>query len=190
MSIEYDKYLSMHRACVRHALTWILSRLPEDSLNKIYPKVNTTALTLQVEAHDLSKNSPKEYEAYDDFFYATNRTNEIKEAFDYAWLHHLHHNPHHWQYWVLKDDDGSKSSMKALKMPDDYVLEMIADWWSFSWKDYIVSHDKVDLYEIFTWYSEHKDSMLLHADTKKQVEATLDLIRDTLDDSDSWVSLI
>ena len=33
-------------------------------------------------------------------------------------------------------------------MPYDYILEMICDWWSFSWQS-------GDLYEIFKWYEDH-----------------------------------
>lgn len=27
------------------------------------------------------------------------------ELFDVAWLYHQHRNPHHWQYWCLREDD-------------------------------------------------------------------------------------
>src|SRR5947207_278928 len=30
----------------------------------------------------------------------------VDEAFDGAWLHHQHVNKHHWQHWVLRNDDG------------------------------------------------------------------------------------
>ena len=65
--------------------------------------------------HDQSKYDEEEYEAYDDYFYGKEGKDEddiavIDNAFDYAWLHHIHHNPHHWQYWVLvNDDDGTKA---------------------------------------------------------------------------------
>ena len=32
-----------------------------------------------------------------------------------------------------------------LEMPYDYIIEMICDWWSFSWQS-------GNLYEIFKWY--------------------------------------
>lgn len=48
-----------------------------------------------------------------------------KRAFDRAWLHHQHANPHHWQHWVLREDDGGT---KVLQMPEPLVREMVADW--------------------------------------------------------------
>ncbi len=57
------------------------------------------------------------------------------EAYDRAWLHHLHNNPHHWQYWVMPPEfnpDGDHDN-GCLKMPEEYVLEMIADWMGQIW---------------------------------------------------------
>ena len=55
-------------------------------------------------------------------------------------------------------------------MPAEYVFEMIADWWSFSF-------GKGDLEEIFDWYAEHgNENMLLHPNTRKLVDKILDSI--------------
>ena len=193
MSIQYDMYLKAHRECVNHAISFFLNWLDQTKLNDILPKLNTTELMQNVYIHDASKNSQEEYDAYDDYFYADKRTTEIMQAFDYAWLHHLHNNPHHWQYWILKEDEGSvfNNSMiaKPLDIPDIFILEMLADWWSFSWKNFLLSHDKNDLYEVFNWYDEHVDKMLLHENTKKKVEDILSLIRGFLDSDEHGISV-
>lgn len=190
MSIDYDNYLKMHKACVSHGVMWLLHF---GKLNDILPKINTQQLLENVAQHDASKYLPEEYAAYDDYFYGK-KTKEVEEAFDYAWLHHLHCNPHHWQYWILKEDDSLASSdsmaIKCLEIPDVYILEMIADWWSFSWKNYLFSHDKDDLYEIFNWYNDHLDKICMHPASKKKVEQLLDLIRDILDNSNHVVELV
>ena len=96
---------------------------------------------------------------------------KVKIDFDYAWLHHIHQNPHHWQHWVLvNDDEGSY----ALEMPKEFVYEMICDWWSFS-------HKTGNLYEIFDWYKAHSKKMILHENTRKLVEEILDKIKSELD---------
>lgn len=190
MSIAYDSYLKSHRQCVQYGIQWVLSKFSEDELHTLFPKTRIKDLLLIGRCHDLSKDSPEEYEAYDDYFYADQRTDEIEERFSYAWLHHMHHNPHHWQYWILKDDDSDQTSFKALAMPDEYIVEMLADWWSFSWKEYILRHDRNDLYGIFNWYDDHKDRMMLHTKTKDTVEKFLDLLRDKLDSSDSLIELM
>ena len=124
-------------------------------------------------AHDLSKYGAEEYSAYDNYFYGK-KTEDVKRAFDYAWLHHIHNNPHHWQYWVLiNDEDGTK----ALEMPEEYALEMVCDWWAFS-------HKSGNLKEIFDWYKSHKKNMILHEKTRKFVEDLLDKIKKILETED------
>ena len=194
MSLEYDKYLETHRSCVRFGLIWILNRISTEKLSDIFPKLNSQELLENVQAHDASKNSPEEYEAYDNYFYSEKKTKEIEEAFDYAWLHHIHYNPHHWQYWILKEDDSVVSennmTVKCLDIPDNYLLEMIADWWSFSWKQYLTSHDRNDLYEVFIWYEEHTDCILMHKNAKQKVEDLLDVIHDILDNSNTLIEIV
>lgn len=194
MSLEYDKYLETHRSCVRFGLIWILNRISTEKLSDIFPKINSQELLENVQAHDASKNSPEEYEAYDNYFYSEKRTKEIEEAFDYAWLHHIHYNPHHWQYWILKEDDSVVSennmTVKCLDIPDNYLLEMVADWWSFSWKQYLTSHDRNDLYEVFIWYEEHTDCILMHKNAKQKVEDLLDVIHDILDSSNTLIEIV
>lgn len=50
-----------------------------------------------------------------------------KEAcgYSFAWQHHKGHNPHHWEYWI--DNVGTKQN-NPIKMPYEYVVEMICDW--------------------------------------------------------------
>lgn len=161
MSYEYDQYLRDHITAVQNAAMWMQSNL---DLGLLHPN------TLE---HDQSKYGIAEYDAYDEYFYPRKRTESAKKDFQYAWLHHIHNNPHHWQYWVLINDDP-KEGQVPLEMPKDYVIEMIADWWSFSWR-------KGKLYEIFDWYDQHKQYMILHENTRKLVEDILGQIKAKLD---------
>ena len=161
MSAEYTQYIVEHKANVEKAYHWLF----DHNILDIH-----TARPTQIVSHDLSKYQPEEYDAYDNYFYGT-KTKEVKEAFDYAWLHHIHNNPHHWQYWVLiNDEDGTK----ALEMPEEYAIEMVCDWWAFS-------HKSGNLKEIFDWYKSHKKNMILHEKTRKFVEDLLDKIKKELD---------
>ena len=193
MSVAYDDYISVHRNCVMRAVNWMLNRIPSEELKNLFPNLITMQLFEWAAMHDQSKYSMEEYGPYDDYFYGE-RTDEVKKAFDYAWLHHIHNNPHHWQYWVLKEDDTPASSnsmaVKCLEIPDIYILEMIADWWSFSWKNYMASHDKSDLYEIFNWYNDHVDKIAMNPKSKEKVEAVLNLIRDILDNSSNSIEFV
>ena len=74
------------------------------------------------------------------------------------------------------NDDGKcrdPSKVVALEMPKVYALEMVADWWSFSWKS-------GNLFEIFEWYDEHREHIILHERTREYVEHILDVIEEHL----------
>lgn len=166
MSKEYDEYLKDHIMCVQIGFNWIEKNLPD--ILPIGENFDNFG------RHDESKRTAAEYDAYDRYFYGGNKEDkDVKDAFDIAWLHHIHENPHHWQHWVLLEDEGGVSKPKALPIPYRYILEMICDWWAFSWKS-------GNLYEIFDWYKDHEGKMLLEAGTKKKVDDILDKIRGKL----------
>ena len=166
MSKEYDEYLEKHKENVKKAYIWLYTNLPEIFINHLEDD-------LEIDFnHDQSKSNPDEYEAYDAYFYGRHRTLEVIDAFRRAWLLHIHRNPHHWQYWVLINDEPSEGEI-ILEMPYNYIIEMICDWWSFSWKI-------GDLIEIFNWYKEHSNYIKLAPKTREAVEDILLRLRKRL----------
>ena len=99
-------------------------------------------------------------------------TIDYTEAFNRAWLMHIHRNPHHWQYWVLINDEPKEGTI-LIEMPYPYIIEMICDWWAFSWI-------KGDLSEMFAWYKDHADYIKMHNNTRSIVEEILEMIRTKL----------
>lgn len=170
MSKEYDTYLSNHRVNVSRGYNWLHKNLPE-----IFKGVEDRSAELRF-FHDKSKESPDEYNAYDNYFYGKNRSYAVVTKFKWAWLEHIHHNPHHWQHWVLINDDPEEGEV-ILEMPYEYIIEMICDWWSFSWA-------KGNLTEIFSWYEEHSKYIKLAPKTRKTVESILKKIRKKLDENE------
>lgn len=166
MSNQYDRYLENHKANVKKGFEWMLENLPE--LVRDIPDLEWQTGF----AHDQSKSKPDEYEAYDAYFYGGNRSYSVVQEYRKAWLLHLHRNPHHWQHWILINDDPEEGEI-ILEMPDNYILEMICDWWAFSWA-------KGNLSEIFNWYDEHKKYMKLHPDTRKRVEYILGRMKEKI----------
>ena len=167
MSQKYDEYLHEHISNVHKGGEWLIDHdlVEPDVIDK---------LRLLLKKHDKSKLDDEEYDAYDEYFYGKGKDDpKTAEAFDFAWLRHIHQNPHHWQYWVLINDDDGKN--KPLQMPLEYVYEMIADWWSFSWKS-------GDLHEIFDWYADHSGKMILHESTRQTVDRILDRIETILEE--------
>ena len=130
--------------------------------------------------HDLSKFRRGEWIAYRRYFYEdweplvavlkhmpawTGPTAEsVERDFDRAWLAHQHRNPHHWQHWILREDDGD---VKALRMPYRCVVEMVADWMG-------AGRAITGRWGVEDWYRGNKDKMDLHPHTRKEVERILE----------------
>ena len=62
------------------------------------------------------------------------------------------------------------------EIPYRYIVEMICNWWSFSWSS-------EDLTEIFKWYEEHKNHMILHPSTRVIVEDILKKFKNELQEN-------
>lgn len=174
MSEKYDEYITEHRENVFKAFEWLTKNLPELFEDKNFEDECRYYCGFN---HDNSKYEVDEYIAYDIYFYGGNRSHEVVENFNKAWLKHIHRNPHHWQHWILINDNPDEGEI-ILDMPDVYIIEMICDWWSFSWK-------KGDLKEIFKWYDEHVLYMKLSDETRVKVEGILEKIRIKLSESDA-----
>lgn len=100
MSKEYGIYIENHKKNVGKAFQWlidnnILTDFSIEDLNGAHHQC--------IYSHDLSK-----YDAYDAYFYGGNRSYAVVQDFNRALLHHIYRNPHHWQYWVLINDDPDK----------------------------------------------------------------------------------
>lgn len=174
MSKQYDEYIKEHKQNVREAHGWLRTYLPEIFEDDEFKGEVSQLCEFD---HDRSKYSEEEYDAYDKYFYGKNRSYEVVQNFNKAWLHHIHNNPHHWQYWVLINDDPDEGEI-ILDMPNKYIIEMICDWWSFSFK-------KGDLREIFSWYKEHSRYMKLSEYTRDHVEDILYMINRKLTELES-----
>jgi len=89
--------------------------------------------------------------------------------FDKAWLFHQKTQLHHWQFWVLMEENGN---VKILPMDECYWKEMIADWYGAS-----ISTGKSNFsnYKENTklWYLDHMDNIKLNGFTKTLVEIEL-----------------
>lgn len=181
---QYDNYLTTHIANVNKAYQWLKENLPEliSEDNYIYETAYYGELDDIIAQHDGSKYNKIpdaenyyelccEYDAYAEYFYGE-KTPEVEEAFDRAWLSHIHHNPHHWQHWLLQNDDPD-IGLRVLDMPYIFIIELICDWWSFSWKE-----DKLD--EIFSWYEKNKSGIIFSPKTRATVESILAKMKEKL----------
>lgn len=144
-------------------------------------------LYLQGIFHDWSKFLPSEFIPYARHFYGdypvfktmnsgdkwryTGPTKEsVKDAFDLAWLKHIHRNPHHWQYWVLNKDDGR---VKPLYVPQKYLIEMLCDWQGAGRAIHGRYNPEDPYFEVRDWYEQNKDLIKLEPYARFYVEKRL-----------------
>lgn len=143
--------------------------------------------------HDMSKFLPSEWFAYVETFYGTKIHNcydciliwgnqcsvngsgigdgeqaaRCKDfatpAFNLAWLKHQHRNSHHWQYWMLTQDDDAPL---VLEMPLRYRKEMLADWRGASRAQGFGGNTK-------KWYESHRAKMSLQVCTQGWIEKNI-----------------
>jgi len=129
--------------------------------------------------HDLSKFRLDEWIPYVHYFYGNypewktmspgdksyyhGPTKEsIEREFDFAWLLHQKRNRHHWQFWILPEDDGG---VKILPMPDRYRREMLADWRG--------AGRAQGTPDTLAWYTKHRNVLQLHPETRQWIEEQL-----------------
>lgn len=150
MFIKYLKYLIKHKyyvtvECFKRGLYW-------------------RGIT-----HDLSKFLPDEFIPYMKFFYGKSK-DLTKEEFDFAWLKHQKRNPHHWQWWILKNDSGD---IKIFEMSKEYREEMLCDWHGAG--KAIMGKNSNTNSNTKEWYLKNKDKIIIGPDTRKWIEDQLNL---------------
>ena len=158
---EYEEYLKNHIENVKKSYDLIEDKLLIDSDLTVE---ELTQLNHNIENHDKSKYEDVEFYPYLCNFYPSDKNKLNQEEYDYAWLHHQHNNPHHWQHWILREDEGK---LKTLDIPDIYIIEMLCDWSSFRYKNPESTANK--------WYNDNKDKMQLSQNTIQKIEKYLKL---------------
>ena len=122
---------------------------------------------IQLITHDWSKFLPRELIPYARYFYGV--TTEYTEVgFKRAWNYHQKTQPHHWQYWVLING-SDEPKVTPLVMPNKYVKEMVADWMG-------AGRAITGKWEVHDWYIKTKNKIILHDNTRAEVEAILDTL--------------
>lgn len=129
--------------------------------------------------HDLSKFLPNEWIPYANFFYNNNprdKTGYYKptdtgdKAFDFAWLLHQKRNRHHWQWWILPEDEGGA---KVLEIPEPYLTEMICDWIGAGKAQGHSSPKNDPYFETRDWWKANNYKMFFHPETEKEIDRRL-----------------
>ena len=122
--------------------------------------------------HDLSKFLPSEFIPYSNYFYSRPHDEKPKESsidikFDKAWLNHQHRNPHHFQWWILRGDDGNDV---AMEMEWKSILEMLCDWAGAAKAQGRFSPKDDRNREVREWYGKNMHNMQFHVKTRQTIK--------------------
>lgn len=167
---QYEDYLTEHISNVQKAFDLCdknrlkeLTELTDEDLEDI---------EIQISHHDESKYDDEEWNAYLDWFYPEKGKEDNKDeyAYDCAWVHHWHNNPHHYQYWLCIDDDGT---VRPIDIPLNCIIEALCDWHSFSAKNAESTAKK--------WWEDHKDVFVMTDTTKEWFDKLVELFTEPLD---------
>ncbi len=135
--------------------------------------------------HDLSKFLPDEFIPYTNYFYGDKKDNIKKgrnetgyykptdtgdAAFDFAWLIHQKRNKHHWQWWLLPEDEGG---LKIFWMLEPYLTEMICDWIGAGKAQGHFSANNDEYFEVRKWYQQNGNKMKLAKETRIEIESRI-----------------
>jgi len=145
----------------------------------VFKECRKSGITWRGLIHDFSKFRPSEFIPYARYFYGRYPEYSVYEGttikhprlfkedvdrrFDKAWLLHIHRNPHHWQFWLLQEDDGVQ---KNIAIPIKYLKEMVCDWRGAGMA--IAGEDNT-----LEWYEKNKHIINLKRINRKWVEKAI-----------------
>jgi len=164
---KYFKYMLRHKwfvmlTCFKQGLYW--QGLTHDNSKFLLDEFVPYA------RHFYGGNNEKKYKAIAQTKSGYLKSNDKGDIlFDFAWLLHIHRNPHHWQYWILIQDEDAN---KALEMMPKYRKEMLCDWQGAA-----KAQGRIHPNELQDWYKAHKGKMQLNKLTKLETEASIKLLR-------------
>ena len=132
----------------------------------------------------MSKYSPTEFIVgckYYKGYMSPNNAERMDRGYSSAWLHHKGRNKHHLEYWIdydipskkNGDDTNGHSAMAGMKMPINYVCEMLVDRVSAS-KNYL--KDKYTDRSALEYYNRSIDHYLINEDTRALLEYLLEML--------------
>jgi hypothetical protein len=144
---------------------------------KLFQATRETPMLWRGIFHDASKFYPSEFGPYARHFYGkknppggyskyTDRDDD--PDFDAAWEKHWKRNDHHWEHWRLRTRNGGRS---VIHMPQLSWLEMACDWWGAGRAQLGDKHRGWK--STLEWYRDHDDTIELHSDTRRDIEAFL-----------------
>ena len=162
---NYLKYLNQHISCVAKAYNHLKIIIPDlfDGFSDEVIKLTEE----HIKEHDSIKFDPERLRIYGEHF--LNKYD--KDEYNKLIWEHIQKCPHHFQHWLIF---YTPQRIEALEIPYDYIIEMICDWYSFSF----IKNDET---EIVLWYKKYRNSMIFAPKTQIIIDNIIDKIQKYLE---------
>ena len=118
--------------------------------------------------HDLSKYGITEFCSSAKYFQGTSSpidAEKKEKGYSLAWQHHKGHNPHHWEYWCIYDQDKERNSLSFIRQA--YHVEMMCDWMAMS---------QFENNTVPDWYINNQNKIVMNDDDKQFTEMLIDIL--------------
>lgn len=126
--------------------------------------------------HDLSKYSWEEFRTGVRYYQGTrspNAAEKEEKGYSRAWLHHKGRNKHHFEYWTDVSTKEEHWQMVGVKMPVNYLVEMVMDRIAASKIYQGKAYTNASPYQYF---SRNKEYLVMHPETKACLDKILRML--------------
>lgn len=126
--------------------------------------------------HDMSKYSPSEFLIGCKYYQGTQSPNNgerYERGYSSAWLHHKGRNKHHFEYWIDYDTKTTGHPLRGMKMPRNYVVEMLMDRIAAS---KVYNREKYTDHDALAYFLRGKGHYMLHPQTARDLEGLLRIL--------------
>ena len=128
--------------------------------------------------HDLSKYSWEEFKTGVKYYQGTrspNAAEKEEKGYSSAWLHHKGRNKHHFEYWTDVSTAEDHWKIVGVKMPVNYLAEMVMDRIAASKIYQGKNYTDVAPY---TYFSRNKEYIVMHPETKECLDRILLMLKE------------
>lgn len=128
--------------------------------------------------HDLSKYTWEEFRTGVEYYQGTrspNAAEKEEKGYSSAWLHHKGRNKHHFEYWADVSTKEENWKMVGVKMPLNYLVEMVMDRIAASKIYQGKNYTDASPHMYFTRSKEH---IIMHPETKEMLNTILTMLKE------------
>jgi hypothetical protein len=178
-----NKHIALVQANIQKVVKNLNKVFPDYLISDVTILVFRNTLLLQALKHDLSKFEEPERTPYIEMtwvkrFDKTNKDKNklVEQSFIEATQHHVLTNKHHPEYWDQKNakiDPNNRDKLlkciDASEMPNNYVVEMVCDWFAMS--------QELKTNTAREWFNKNKNVRWKFSDAQeKLILKTLDVL--------------